>query len=84
MESVAQVRGIIVQILLIFLLDGCLNCDTEFGAQHFWMDANAHITLQQSQSGLAAGETTGAEDSGKLASELLKELVCKHRESGCD
>ena len=79
MESAAQVRGIIVQILLIFLLDGCLNCDTEFGAKHFWMDANAHIILQQSQSGLAAGETTGAEDSGKLASELLKELVCKHR-----
>ena len=61
------------------LINGSLNCDTEFGAQHFWMDANAHITLQQSQSGLSAGETTSAEDSGKLASELLKELVRKHR-----
>jgi len=61
------------------LINGSLNCDTEFGAQHFWMDANAHITLQQSQSGLSAGETTSAEDSGKLASELLKEVVRKHR-----
>ena len=40
------------------------------------MDANAHITLQQSP---GSGETTSAEDSGKLASELLKELVRKHR-----
>ena len=59
------------------LLNGSLTCDTEFGSQHFWIDANAHVTLQQG--GPGSGETTSAEESGKLASEMLKELVRKHR-----
>jgi len=60
------------------LINGSSNtCDTNFGAQHFWLDASAQISLQ---SGIAGGskENSSVEDNGKLASELLKEVVQKH------
>ncbi len=28
------------------LINGSLNCDTDFGPQHFWVDASAQVTLQ--------------------------------------
>ena len=58
------------------LINTSSNCDTDFGSQHFWLDASAQVSLQ---SGLAGSkENSSVEENGKLASELLKEVVQKH------
>jgi len=58
------------------LINSSSNCDTDFGSQHFWLDASAQVSLQ---SGIAGSkENTSVEENGKLASELLKEVVQKH------
>ena len=43
---------------------GFLTCDTEIGSQNFWVDANAHVTLQHG--GPESGEKTSAKVSSKL------------------
>jgi len=59
------------------LINGSANCDTDFGSQHFWLDASAQVSLQ---SGIAGPkENSSVEENGKLASELLKEVVQKHK-----
>lgn len=58
------------------LINGSLDCDTDFGSQHFWVDASANLMLQ-SNSG--SKENSQVEENGKLAAELLKDLVRKHR-----
>lgn len=60
------------------LINGSLDCDTDFGCQHFWVDASAQLSLQSS--GISSSkENTSVEDNGKMAAELLKEVVRKHR-----
>lgn len=60
------------------LINGSLDCDTDFGSQHFWVDASAQLSLQSS--GISGSkENTSVEDNGKMAAELLKEVVRKHR-----
>ena len=50
------------------------DCDKDYGSQHFWRDANAHVSLQAGSS----KEDTSVEENGKLVAEMLKNVVKKH------
>ncbi len=50
----------------------------DFGPQHFWIDASAHVTLQAANNS-GASEAAGVEDNGKMAAEMLRNVVMKHR-----
>ena len=56
------------------LINGSLECDTDYGSQHFWIDANAHVILQANSN----TESSVVEDNGKLAAELLRDIIKKH------
>ena len=57
------------------LINGSLKCDTDYGSQHFWIDANAHVILQAPNSNT---ESSVVEDNGKLSAELLRDIIKKH------
>jgi len=58
------------------LINGSLECDTDYGSQHFWIDANAHVILQAATN--QTSESSVVEDNGKLAAELLRDITRKH------
>ena len=57
------------------LINGSIDCDTDYGSQHFWNDANAHVILQAASN---TSESSVVEDNGKLAAELLRDITRKH------